>query len=109
VRDMVDLRVCAYVDWSSVAIGTMSSWSACDVLNQEGGHQLGIVHLVTSVSAVGVNWGQEQEKQTARHVAAAQIISAFKWQVGQESHPHPAVLEPAAVCSGAFRDVHEHT
>jgi len=23
-------------------------------------------------------------------------------QVGQESHPHPAVLEPAAVCTGTY-------
>ena len=28
-------------------------------------------------------------------------------QVGQESHLHPAVLEPAALRSAAFRDVHE--
>jgi hypothetical protein len=68
MRDMVDLPVCAYVDWSSAAIGTMSSWSACDLLNQEGGHQLGRVHLATSVSAVGVKWGHKHEKQTARHV-----------------------------------------
>jgi len=29
-------------------------------------------------------------------------------QVGLESHRHPAVVEPAAVGSAAFRDVHEH-
>jgi hypothetical protein len=30
-------------------------------------------------------------------------------QVGQESHLHPAVVEPAALRSAAFRDVHEHS
>ena len=55
-------------------------------------------------------WGQigsKHAKQAARHVAAAQMNSGFLGQVGQESNLQPAVLEPAAVRSATFRDVHE--
>jgi len=35
--------------------------------------------------------------------------SGFAGQVGQESHLHPAVVEPAALRSGTFSNVQERT
>jgi hypothetical protein len=57
--------------------------------------------------ALGSN-GSKHVKWAAYHVAAARMISGLVGQVGQESNLQPAVLEPAAVRSATFRDVHEH-
>jgi hypothetical protein len=80
------------------------------MLYQHANRQLGVDQMAASVAPVapvGVKWGQKHEKQAARHVAAAQINSRFMGQVGQESNLQPAVLEPAAIRSAAFRGVHE--
>jgi len=48
-------------------------------------------------------WGRD-EKPALRIMHKAGILG----RVGQESNLHPAVVEPAAVRSATFRDVHEH-
>jgi hypothetical protein len=40
------------------------------LVQQEVNHQLGVAHMAASVTRVGVKWGQEHEKQVARHVAS---------------------------------------
>jgi hypothetical protein len=40
--------------------------------------------------------------------AALLMDSEFTWQAGQESLRYPAVVEPAALRSGTFKEVHKH-
>jgi transposase len=58
------------------------------------------------VLALGSN-GSKQARRAAHHTAATLINSGFSGQVGQESNLQPAVLEPAAVRSGTFTEVHD--
>jgi hypothetical protein len=56
------------------------------------------------------HWGQMRSKHAkwaAHQVAASTMNSGPIGQVGQESHLQPAVVEPAAVRSASFRNVHE--
>ena len=45
--------------------------------------------------------------ETKNRLCASCIRPEFKGQMGQESNLHPAVVEPAALRSAAFREVHE--
>src|SRR5262245_4058988 len=64
-----------------------------------------VVALMTQCN--GDQPGSKQTKLTTRYMAAASINSGFTGLVGPESHRCPAVVEPAAVRSGPFTEVHE--
>jgi hypothetical protein len=59
--------------------------------------------LVALFSDTGADSGAD----TKNRLCASHTKPEFKGQVGQESNLHPAVVEPAAVRSATFRDVHE--
>ena len=72
-------------------------------------HQMDGTNRSSVMLLVVCKWGQigVNTHIVLGYAAAAPMNSVFARQVGQESHLQPAVVEPAALRSGKFRDVHE--
>jgi hypothetical protein len=71
-------------------------------------YRLCVAHGAADDARVGVKWGQSTQNSLHAMWLQHPRIQDFLGQVGQESNLQPAVLEPAAVASGMFKEVHEH-
>src|SRR5262249_46155835 len=70
-------------------LATGAKVAGVPAVHQVVNHQLGVAHTAADVAPVGVKWGQSTQKQVARHVAAAQIISGFVVAGGTGIEPAP--------------------